>query len=434
MYDLGIINGWVYIDHSFQKINVYIKDEVIQTLSNELLSCIRVIDAKGKYVLPGFIDPHVHFALGVKENRSKDDFHSGSIEAVYGGVTTYIDFLDPIKETSDIRNQFEKRMQLAKESVTDYAFHMTVCNPISSAKEMIEEGKKLGIQSIKLFTTYADTDRRTYDKQIYELLEESKRQKVWIVVHSENDELINHNKDILIADHEKARPSITENIEVMKLAAMARKTGGNLYIVHVSAGSTVKGVYESFSKELKEGQIVLESCPHYFLLNSETLEQEDGYKYTMTPPLREEKERKLLNEYIDAITTIGTDHCPYTKAQKQHKYTSETPMGIGGIRYSFLNMYNLYGFKVLDQFTSNPAKVYGLETKGKLLPGYEGDVVIFDDTKETIVQDEMSVYQGKILKGSIEKVILRGDIVLENGKIKEHTGTYIRRGELGERD
>lgn len=433
VYDLGIINGLIYIDHSFQKLNLYIKDGVIQALIKDELACRKIIDAQNKYVLPGLIDPHVHFALGVKENMSKDDFYSGSIEALYGGVTTYIDFLDPVRKASDIEKMFKRRKALAKNSVVDYAFHTTICNPISSAKDIIEASKEVGINSIKLFTTYSDTGRRTYDNQIYELLKESKKRKAWIVVHAENDDLINHSKEILVKDHEKARPIITENIEVMKLAEMARKTQGNLYIAHVSAGSTAKAVYENYHKELRTGQIVLESCPHYFLLNANSLKRVDGYKYTMTPPIREERERKLLNEYLQAITTIGTDHCPYTKEQKKQIYTSQIPMGIGGIRYSLLNMYNLYGFKILDKFTSGPAKVYGLKTKGSLLPSYDGDVVIFDKEKETIVEDEMSVYNQNRLKGAIETVILRGSVVLDKGEVKAHKGTYIERGEIDER-
>lgn len=433
MYDVGIINGLVYIDHSFHQLNIYMSGEIIQVITKEVYTCEKTIDASGKYVLPGFIDPHVHFALGVGKNISKDDFETGSIEAVYGGVTTYIDFLDPIKKASEIKDAFKKRMALAKKSTVDYAFHITVANPISSAKEIIEEGKHYGINSVKLFTTYSDTDRRTYDDKIYELLEESRKLGAVIVVHAENDELVNTSKNILVKDHEKARSVITENIEVLKLAQMARKTQGNLYIVHVSAGSSVAMLTKQFKEELKSHQITLESCPHYFLLNSKALEQEDGYKYTMTPPIREENERQLLGQYIDEITTIGTDHCPYTKAQKAHQYTSEIPMGIGGIRYAFLNMYNAYGFKVIDKFTQGPAKAYGLKHKGALLPGFDGDVVIFDATKETVVEDEMSVYNHKKLKGYIETVLVRGKIVLENGNLRTHQGKYIKRGEACDR-
>ena len=428
MIDVGIINGLVYINQEFHKLNVYISGEKIVALTQDVLAAKKVIDVRGKYVLPGFIDPHVHFALGVGTNISKDDFQAGAIEAVYGGVTTYIDFLDPIHKTSEIKDAFKTRQALAEKSIADYAFHLTVANPTSPAKEIIETAKAYGINSVKLFTTYSETDRRTFDGTIYELLQESGKQKAIILIHAENDELINKAKDILVKDHEKARPTLAENIEVVKLAQMARKTGGNLYIVHVSAGSTVALLRKVFQKELKNHQIILESCPHYFLLNSTCLDWKDGYKYTMTPPLREEEERKLLSCYIDEITTIGTDHCPYTKRQKAHAYTSEIPMGIGGIRYAFLNMYNAYGFKVIDKFTRGPAKVYGLQQKGALLPGFDGDIVIFDAAGETFVNDAMSVYDKKHLKGCIETVFIRGSVVLEKGSLKTHQGMYIRRG------
>ena len=434
MYDLGIIGGMVYIDHTFQKVNLYIKDEKIQTVTKEKIPCYQEINAKGRYVLPGFIDPHVHFSLGSGSRQSKDDFYSGSKEAILGGVTTYIDFLDPIQKVEELEEAFNKRMKLASRSLVDFAFHTTIRNPLSTAGEIISASKKLGIPSIKLFTTYSDTDRRTYDQQIFKLLEESKKQKAWIVVHAENDDLILQNEKIFVKDHELARPALTENIEVLKLGSMARATGGNLYIVHVSAGSTVEMMKLVFQKELKSKQIVFESCPHYFLLNSEKLSQSDGYKYTMTPPLRAERERKKLNAHLKDITTIGTDHCPFTKEQKEHAYTSEIPMGIGGLRYSFLNMYQQYGFEVVDQFTKNVAKIYGLKEKGQLLPGFDADAVIFNPKGQVIVQDEMSVYDGKKLKGAIETVIARGSMVLEEGNIKAHQGHYIKRGEISERD
>lgn len=434
MYDLGIIGGMVYIDHALQRANLYIKDEKIHAITKEKIPAHQEIHAKGRYVLPGFIDPHVHFSLGSGNRQSKDDFYAGSKEALLGGVTTYIDFLDPIQKVEELEAAFNERMQLAKKSLVDFAFHTTIRNPLSEAGELIKASKKLGIPSIKLFTTYSDTDRRTYDKQIFHLLEESKKQKVWIVVHAENDDLILQNEKILVKDHELARPVLTENIEVLKLGNMARATGGNLYIVHVSAGSTVEMMKLVFHQEMQSKQIVFESCPHYFLLNSEKLKGKEGYKYTMTPPLRSERERKKLNEHLKDIKTIGTDHCPFTKTQKNHTYTSEIPMGIGGIRYSFLNMYQRYGLEIVDQFTKNVAKIYGLEEKGQLLPGFDADVVLFNPKGHVMVEDEMSVYDGKKLKGEIETVIARGCIVLQDGDLKEHKGQYIKRGEISERD
>lgn len=427
MYDYGIEGGNVYIDGSFHRLNLYTKGEKIGELTQEELPCRERVDARGKYVLPGFIDPHVHFSLGVGANISKDDFETGSREAALGGVTTYIDFLDPVKTASDIPYEFEKRSRLASKSVVDYSFHTTIANPTDAPEKILEESLKVGINSVKLFTTYADTDRRTYDDYIFKLLKASSTGGGIVVVHAEHDDLIDKSRDILVRDHENSRPSITENIEVMNLAIMCRATGGRLYIVHCSAGSSVELLLRNFAKELDSHQITLESCPHYFLLNTKCLEGEDGYKFTMTPPIRPEDERRLLVENMDLISTIGTDHCPYTKEQKNHKYTSEIPMGIGGIRYSFLNMYTLAGFSILDKFTEGPARAYGLTSKGSLRPDMDADIVIFDPLGETTVEDEMSVYNRKKYKGAIWQVFSRGSVCVEKGELVPHTGKYISR-------
>jgi dihydropyrimidinase len=209
---------------------------------------------------------------------------------------------------------------------------------------------------------------------------------------------------------------------------MAKETGGNLYIVHVSAGSSVVELVKNFAMELNTKQITLESCPHYFIFDSSIYEQEDGYRYTMTPPLRPETDRKLLNQYIDYISTIGTDHCPYEEKYKKHSYTSEISMGIGGIQYSFLNMYSLFQDKVIDKFTKEPAKAYGLyPTKGTLIPGADADVVLFDNMAYTTVDDKDSIYDGKKLQGAIKQVYLRGRLIAIDGEIQDSSGKYIRR-------
>ncbi len=431
MFDLGIVNGAVYLEGKLHQCNLYLQGGRIAQVSMDSHECRRAIDAGGRYVLPGFIDPHVHFALGVGSNVTKDDFYSGSREAVYGGVTAFIDFLDPVKAADSVRIEFNKRKALAEHSLIDYSFHGTVAGPSDPASRIIQECRQLGINSVKLFTTYSETDRRTGHGYICELLKETRETGTIITVHAENDELIDKSGDILIHDHEKARPVLSENTEIMTLAEMARTTGGRLYIVHVSAGSSVRMLAEQYRKELMSGQIILESCPHYFLLNSDYLAREDGYKFTMTPPVRPEEERLILNRYLDYITTIGTDHCPYTLEQKKHAYTRETPMGIGGLKYSFLNMYNEFGFSVVDRFTSGPAETFRLPCKGSLLPGYDADVVLFDKEGSTPVTEEESVYYGRTLKGHIETVIARGDIVLDHGEIRERRGNYIRRGDIG---
>ncbi len=426
--DLGIINGKVYLDGGFSNVNIYIKDEKISSITSERRICKKEVDACGCMVLPGFIDPHVHFQLGVGERVSNDDFHAGSRKAALGGITTYIDFLDPIKRAAQIVEEFEKRLDLAKTSVTDYAFHATIANPLDSPLEIIGASKAVGISSIKLFTTYSNTDRRTKDNYIYELLACSSEEDIKVVVHAENDELVSNRRDILVKDHEKSRPVISENIEITKLASMARETKGNLYIVHVSAGSSVEKLVKEFGNELKTKKIILESCPHYFIFDSSVYEREDGYRFTMTPPLRPKYDQKLLNQYVDYISTIGTDHCPCDELLKKHAYTSDIFMGIGGLEYSFLNMYTLFKEKIIDKFTKEPAKAYGLyPKKGTLLPGADADIVIFDHKRTTVVKDKDSVYDGHTLQGAIKEVYLRGQLIAENGTVYPMSGKYIRR-------
>lgn len=426
--DLGILNGKVYVDGTFINTNIYVKEGKITAVSTQKLPCKDEVDAKGCMVLPGLIDPHVHFKLGVGERVSSDDFYAGSRNGALGGITTYIDFLDPVKKADEIEEAFQKRLALAKDSMTDYAFHTTIANPVDTAKNIIEESKKVGIKSVKLFTTYSDTDRRTKDSEIYDLLTYSKDTDVKVVIHAENDELVWNKKDILVKDHEKSRPVISETVEIMKLASMAKETGGNLYIVHVSAGSSVKQLVEQFPQELKKKQILIESCPHYFIFNSSVYEEEDGYRYTMTPPLRPEQDRKLLNEYIDYISTIGTDHCPCNESLKKQKYTSQIFMGIGGIRYSFLNMFTLFQEAIIDKFTKDAAKAYGLyPKKGSLLPGADADILIFDPEESTTVNDKESVYDGFKLQGAIKKVYLRGKLLVEEETVYPMTGNYLRR-------
>ncbi|MBO6129955.1 MAG: amidohydrolase family protein [Pseudobutyrivibrio sp.] len=432
MYDIGIVNGELYIDGDFEKKNLYIKGESIAEITSEMKEATRIIDASNLKVLPGFIDPHVHFHLGVGENISKDDFEDGSKEAVLGGVTTYIDFLDPIKRASEIKEEFKKRSFMAKDSLVDYAFHTTIANPSSGPREIFEESLKAGINSVKLFTTYSDTDRRTYEDYIYRLLGASKEYKCRVIVHAEKDDLIDKSKEIPVKNHSKSRPVACEYEEVMELAQMTKAMGGNLYIVHTNCGSTVVAIRHEYGSELAHGNIVLESCPHYFLFNDQALSKPDGYKYTMTPPLRPENERCLMVDNIDAFATIGTDHCPYTREQKQHEYTSQIPMGVGGIRYSFLSMYNLFGYSILDKYTVGPAKIYGLSKKGTLALGMDADIVLFDERGTTKVDDDMSIYFEKEFRGVIKTVINRGAVVNDSGKIMNHQGKYIYRKELGD--
>lgn len=426
IFDLGILNGRLYLEGKCIKSNLYIKNGIIDTISTSYLECIEEYDAKDNMVLPGLIDAHVHFNLGVGANVSEDDFYQGSIKAAIGGITTFIDFLDPIKDVNQLDEAFNIRHELAKKSVIDYGFHVTLGNPDGDVKELLNKSNLLGMPTIKLFTTYASTNRQTKDDYIDNLLEYSRKTKTRILVHAENNEMINE-KDVLVKDHESSRPALSEITEVIKLAEMAKYRNGLLYIVHTNCGTTLERLKEMYAKEL-HSSIILESAPHYFKFNSEVYEKQDGYLYTMTPPLRYEYERKKLVNNVDAIDVIATDHCPFSKKLKNKKFTNEISMGVGGVQYSFLNMFTLYGESIIPKFTENPSKIHGLyPKKGTLMPGSDGDVVIFNPNKITKVIDDDSIYNNETLKGEIIATISKGKFIVRYGKFLEGQGSYLPR-------
>lgn len=435
MFDLGILNGKIYLDGEFIEGNIYIKNGKIKDISNSYLSSKEEYDISGKYILPGFIDPHVHFHLTVGNYTSADDFNSGSISAAFGGITSYIDFLDPITNIEELEKAFEERKNLAKKSLTDYAFHATIANPTVDAKKLIKKCKELGVASIKLFTTYGP--RMTKDKYISDLLKLSKEEEIVVTVHAENDQLIEKKDNIPIKDHSKIRSTLSETTEVIKLAEMTDFYNGQLYIVHLSSGYSLEVLKNRFSDIIAKN-LVLESCPHYFYFNNEKFAQKDGYLYSMTPPLRSENERLKLIDNINYLQTIGTDHCPFNSNEKNKKYTNIMPMGIGGVEFSFVLMYSLFGDKIIDKFTKNVAKYYGLyPQKGTLLPGSDADIVIFDpDLKWTITSHnskaDYTVYDGIDIKGKILSTISRGRFIIKEGKLtnKKYKGRFLRREEI----
>jgi dihydropyrimidinase len=432
LFSLGILDGRIYLDGQWVEGNLYIKDGRIAAISGSYLESAEEYDTKGKCVLPGFIDPHVHFNLNVGKYTSADDFNSGSISAAFGGITTYIDFLDPIYKADDIEKAFERRRFLSKDSVIDYGFHATLSNPEDEPSKMIEKMKNLGIPSAKFFTAYSSSNRNTSDKYLDQMMKISKEKSILMLVHAENEGILTEGKNIRIASHENARPAVSEISEVIKLAEMAKYNEGLLYIVHVSCGTTVERLKEIYGNILNR-TLFIESCPHYFTFNSGVYEDENGGLFTMTPPLRSEKERKALVSNIDSVYTIGTDHCPFDSKYKRGEFTADIPMGIGGIEHSFSIMYSLFGNGIIDKFTKNAAKVHGLyPRKGTLLPGSDADVVIFDSQCEWKVNEHNSkcdyvAYKGITLKGKVQTTISRGKFIVKDEKFQGGKGEYIAR-------
>ncbi len=437
MYSLGLVNGKVYQNGLFVSLDVYIKNQVISKIVSPgtKLPCEKIVSCTDKLILPGFIDPHVHINLDLGEFRSSDDYESASKAAAFGGITTFIDFLNPVNSFDEFDQALKKKQNEAKDSYIDYAFHTTAGNYNDEVDKLINVSRENGISSIKLFTTYSESNRKISDSQLREFLERSMKTETLILVHAENDEIIlNTNVEDTVEKYESSRPAIAEIEEVKKLAEIVNETKGKLYIVHVNCGSSIEFLKENYGELLGEN-IFIESCPQYFHLTKDVYEREDGRLFLFAPPLRSAEEQVKLKQNITLINTIGTDHCPFRKAEKmRYEEASKVPKGIGGLEFSFSLMFHLFGNEIIDKFTIDPAKIHNLyPKKGTIQVGSDADFVLFDPEKTLFIKEghsrsDYTPYDSMITKGLIESTILRGEFIVEDRDfVGISRGQFIRR-------
>ncbi|MDK2952273.1 MAG: dihydropyrimidinase [Kosmotogales bacterium] len=446
MYNLGILNGNICDGFNIYKSNVFIKNGKIDCISDRIFESDKIIDAENKFVTPGFVDPHVHFGLKLGKYTSADDFYSGSKAALSGGVTTVIDFLEPASTIDELHRNFETRRDFANDSMIDFAFHSCIGgSPAFSAEECIEHSVKIGCPSIKIFTTYSDSNRMTEDGFLNSMLRQSKKNGVVILSHSENDSIIreiakNYKKPVY-SDLSDLRPSISEIEAVMRVSLFSILNDGQLYIVHVSSGESIEMVQKILKKHKN---VKIESCPQYFYFTKNLVKSKKGYLYTYCPPARSARESEILAYELKNgnIDSIGTDHCPFMKSEKIENKDDylKMPNGIPslGLTFSLINTLNRNMIQSVRLMSVNPAKIFGLyPEKGTLLPGTDADITIIDDEKQFIVGNapgncDYSPYEGIDVNGKVEKTIIHGKIAYENDKIfvKKGEGKFIHRNPI----
>lgn len=430
MHDLGIISGQLYIEKKFVRRNLYVTDGRISGISNNIENCVEFYDAEKKKVIPGLIDPHVHFGLDSGGRVSADDFQTGSVSAAFGGITTFIDFLDPVSTAKELSGALVKRKKLAEKSAVNYMFHGTAANPVGETEKIALELKNLGLRTLKIFTTYADSGRRTYDEEIIELLKLSKEYGFMVLVHAENDNLVGITNEHTVKDLPMARSEEAEITEALKLAAMTEMTGGSIYMVHTSSGRTVRELIKNCS-DIVGNRFHIESCPHYFAMNDSRYSEQDGYLYTMIPPLRSAGSSRLLRKYSEFVETIGTDHCPYMKSEKQNRLLKEIPMGVGSIENSFSIMHGILGDKAIDKMSKRPAEIFRLYPwKGILAVGSDADITIYDDNSEYEISGghsacDYNIYEGMKVRAKIESTVCNGEFVVKRGVFKGGNGKCL---------
>lgn len=398
------------------------------------------IDAAGKLLLPGAIDPHVHMHLPVSGTYSGDDFYTGSIAALFGGTTTLLDFVTPIKGQSLIEALNQRKLE-AESSFADYSFHVSPIDWHQNIETEIAECISLGVKSFKVYLAYLDTiglEEETFVK----VLKTVGKLGGLVTIHCETGKEIEDKRNDFFnkgctqpAFHPLSRPAESEANAVKKAIALAEKYDCPIYIVHVSTKESLVHI----EKAKLEGQKVFaETCPQYLLLNDSvyqgTLEQ--SAKYIMSPPIRKNEDNDALWEALNSglIDTVGTDHCPFSLEQKKYGIDDfrKIPNGAGGVehRMELLYTYGVLADKIslnkwVELCCTKPAELFGLKSKGKIAVGMDADIVIWNTENESIISMnthhqncDLNIYEGFNIKGNAETVIRNGEIVVDKGKLK----------------
>ena len=400
----------------------------------------KIIDAKGKYVIPGGIDPHVHFWLPTFAGRTADNFYTGSKAAIWGGTTTVIDFVTPLHGQSLIDAYFERKAE-AKDALTNVHLHVS---PIEwtdlTAEEMEKLVREYGVTSFKVYMAYKKSIGID-DATLINVLVKAAELDALVIVHCENDEIIEYLRQEFISQgktspkyHPLSRPDDAEAEAINRLATYAKVLNVPVYAVHVS---TQKGI--SIIKNAREQgvEFYAETCPQYLALTDEVYDQpfEQSAKYVMSPPLRKDHDRQALWEAVadGTVFTIGTDHCSFTMEQKRmglHDFT-HIPNGAGGVEHRLELLYTLgvesgkINMQRFVEITSyNVARLFKLKNKGYLAEGYDADLVIWNpdyehviSAKTHIMNTDNNIYEGFLVKGQAQTVFVNGKILKIDGHL-----------------
>lgn len=445
-------NGTIVSGDQMKKADVLIEDEKILKTGPDLHDPEAVlVDVTGELLFPGFIDAHTHFQLEVSGTVTADDFNTGTRAAIKGGTTMVIDFATQYKGET-LEEALENWHQRAdNRSSCDYSFHMAISDWNKNTAESMEHMMEEGITSFKMYMTYPDMILNDHD--IFMALRKMKEIGGITGVHCENSGMIDalteeaRNKGDLGADvHPKVRPEGAEAEAVNRLLAIAGEIGIPVIVVHL----TCKEALDAVERARKKGQTVFaETCPQYLLLDSSLYETgEEGRNYICSPPLRKKENQKVLWEGLrnGTIQTVSTDHCSFTTKQKgfgRDDFT-KTPNGMPGVETRGVLLYT-YGVgkglltpqQMCRVLSENPAKLYGLyPKKGCIMPGSDADIAVIDPEREDVITAESqeqnvdySPFEGTKIKGTIDKVFLRGCLVTDGGRVvKEKQGKFIKRG------
>src|SRR6266851_4498966 len=452
-----ITNGRVITATDDYKADILIEDEKISVIGAKLeMEADKVIDAAGKLVIPGGIDPHTHMELPFGGTQSSDDFLTGTRAAAHGGTTTIIDFAVQYKGESLLQGIDNWHKKAEGKTAIDYGFHLITTELEDNQIEELHTAMDEGVTSFKMFMAYPGVFL-VDDATIFRAMSAAGERGGLICMHAENGIVINEIIKHALAKghtapkyHALTRPTVAEAEGVHRAIAIAEMAESPVYIVHLSCSDALEEVRAARDKGIPA---YAETCPQYLFLDYSLYEREgfEGAKWVMTPPLREKWNQDKLWQGLQGndLQVISTDHCPFCfKEQKElgRDDFTKIPNGGPGVEHRMSLIYNggVAGGKIsLNRFveltSTSAAKLFGLfPRKGTIAVGSDADIVIFDPNEEMTISAknhhmnvDYSCYEGMKVKGVTKTVLSRGDVVIEEGKYvaKPGRGQFLKRGQ-----
>ena len=441
--------------------DLYIEDERVTTIGESLdVTADKVIEAAGKYVLPGCIDPHTHLDMPFGGTVTIDDVEAGQTSAAFGGTTCHVDFIIQPQGSTFAEALAEWRAKANGKQVIDMGYHMAVTDLKNGGT--LEELATLpdqGITSYKLFMAYKGA-LMVDDETLYRTMEVAAKTGALVMVHAENGDVV----DVLVREalaagntdplyHALTRPPEAEGEATNRAIQLAHLAGAPLYVVHV----TCKEAVEPIAAAREKGWDVWgETCTQYFFNSLDDIAKPnfEGAKYVYSPPVRDKANWDVLWNAVrtDALSAISTDHCAFLwdgqKTLGKDDF-SKIPNGGPGLE-DRLKMIHQFGVRsgrmtlnrMVELLATNPAKLFGLyPRKGTVAVGSDADLVVFDPGKQVTIsakthhsKSDYNLYEGTTVTGAPEVVLLRGNVLVENDELvaSPGIGRFVKRARFGE--